>query len=142
MGCERAEQSAVPEPVPPGGAAESSKCVVCRDYEANIRDWIEQLGGNPDEQYISLELERLIDAVASSSQSAAPIAPAAEDQARKLYQGRAAYDFIKRGTFQTDGFAVTVAGHVIAECEDSEVADWISKQWNAAERKEGEAKHG
>jgi hypothetical protein len=79
----------------------------------------------------------IIASLAKPSAVAAPIAPVAQDhQARKLYQGRAAYDFIKRGTFQTDGFAVTVAGHVIAECEDSEVADWISKQWNAAERKE------
>ena len=58
----------------------------------------------------------------------------AEHRAQKLYQGRAAYDFIKNGVFQTDGYAVTVAGHVIAECEDSEVADWISQQWNAASR--------
>jgi hypothetical protein len=40
---------------------EKKVCVDCRDLEANIRGWIEQLGGDSEAKYCSWELERLID---------------------------------------------------------------------------------
>ena len=48
--------------------ASHAECVDCRDYENNIRTWIEQLGGNPGAVYISTELERLISTLASHAQ--------------------------------------------------------------------------
>jgi len=48
-------------------------------------------------------------------------------EARKLYEGRASYDF----NTSKEVFEVCVAGHVIAECEDSECADFISQSWNS-----------
>jgi hypothetical protein len=53
-----------------------------------------------------------------------------DHQAHKMYPGRASYGLAINGTFQSDGFAVFANGHTIAECEDSEVADWICAQWN------------
>jgi len=46
------------------------------------------------------------------------------------YAGRASYEDMRSGTFQTDGFRVIVNHQTIAECEDSEVANWIAAQWN------------
>jgi hypothetical protein len=58
-------------------------------------------------------------------------------QAQTMYPGRATFDFHAGNSptgFQADGFRVIVAGHVIAECEDSEVADFLCKAWNDHER--------
>jgi hypothetical protein len=58
-------------------------------------------------------------------------------QAQTMYPGRATFDFHAGNSptgFQADGFRVIVAGHVIAECEDSEVADFICKAWNNHDR--------
>jgi hypothetical protein len=52
------------EPEPATAQGDKDVCVDCRDYEGNIRDWIEQLGGDTDTKYLSLELERLIDEIA------------------------------------------------------------------------------
>lgn len=68
------------------------------------------------------ELEKQDDGMSLDSEKGGWIG--VEHQARKTYKGRASYDFIETG------FAVTIAGHKIAECEDSEIADWICKQWN------------
>jgi hypothetical protein len=58
--CDLWNAAAEPKPAP---QEEKHVCVDCRDYEANIRGWIEQLGGDTGTKYISLELERLIDAL-------------------------------------------------------------------------------
>ena len=54
-------------------------------------------------------------------------------QAQRIYPGNASFDFHAGNSqtgFQADGFQVIVNHHVIAECEDSEVADFICKAWN------------
>lgn len=52
-------------------------------------------------------------------------------QAQKIYDGRASFEFRAGRGLKSDYFLVCVAGHIIAECEDSEVADFICKAWNA-----------
>ena len=53
-----------------------------------------------------------------------------EHEEKRLYQGRASFDFVSKEQFQSDGFSVTCAGHTLAECEDSEIADFICNAWN------------
>ena len=70
------------------GAGKAKKtCVDCRDYEENIKGWIEQLGGNPETSYLSLELERLIDALtplpSSVGDASTPKAGAQETQEKQ-----------------------------------------------------------
>ena len=60
-------------------AAAGPECVDCRDYKANIRRWITQLGGNAEAPHISVELERLIDSLA---ESAAPVSVVKETEQR------------------------------------------------------------
>lgn len=56
----------------------------------------------------------------------------AKHKAQEIYDGRASFEFkAGRGGMNYDSFQVIVAGHIIAECEDSEVADFICKAWNA-----------
>jgi hypothetical protein len=48
-------------------------CVVCLDFEENIRYWIEQLGGDPEVTHLSFELEKLIEATALAKAEAPPV---------------------------------------------------------------------